>query len=202
MAISYPLAFPGYDYVESVRFQLASAVGISQSPYTFQSQVYDYQACTWAVDIDLRWLNREEAAPIIAWLDSLRGQYGTFTFGDILTATPQGVATGTPKVNGASQTGFSLVTDGWSNSVTNILKAGDWIQINTALYRIVKDVNSNGSGQATLDIVPHLKSHADNADIITSNCKGIFRLNRSTQISQLIDKQKTFQIVISADEAL
>lgn len=36
-----------------------------------------------------------------------------------------GVNTGTPLVNGASQTGASLITDGWTNSITGILKKGD-----------------------------------------------------------------------------
>lgn len=36
-----------------------------------------------------------------------------------------GVLTGTPAVNGASQTGTSLITDGWTNSITGIVKAGD-----------------------------------------------------------------------------
>lgn len=36
-----------------------------------------------------------------------------------------GVATGTPLVNGASQTGNSLATDGWTNSITGILLKGD-----------------------------------------------------------------------------
>lgn len=202
MSISYPLAFPDYDQVEMVRWQSVNAVGISQSPYTFQQQVYDYQAGTWTVDIDLKWLTRAQAMPIISFIDKLRGQYGTFTFYDVLTATPQGVATGTPLVKNANQTGFSLTTDGWSTSVTNILKAGDWIQIGTSLYRNLTDVNSSSGGEATLDVWPHLKSHADNAPIITANAKGIFRLNKSTQVSQLGDKLKLYQITISADEAV
>lgn len=201
MAISYPLAFVGSDYIESVRFQSVNAVGISQSPYTFQTQVYDFEAGAWTVDIDLRWLNRVEAAPVISFLDKLRGQYGTFTFGDVLTATPQGAASGTPLVKGGSQTGFSLDTDGWSIS-TLVLKAGDWIQIGTSLYRNLTDATSSSGGEVTLDLWPHLKSHADNAPITTANCKGLFRLNRSTQVSQLIDRQKLYQITISADEAL
>ena len=202
MAIVYPLAFPGGDYIEAVRFQSVDAVGLSVSPYTYQQQVYDYQVGTWTVDIDLRFLDRVEAMPIISWLNKLRGQFGTFTMGDVITALPQGVATGTPLVKGASQTGFSLITDGWTNSTTNILKAGDFFQINNYLYRNLTDVNSNGSGNATLDIWPHLKSHADNSSIVTGSPKGLWRLNKGTQVSQLIDKQKTFVITVSADEAL
>ncbi len=203
MAITYPLDFPGYQYVEAVSFSHSSAVGISQSPYTGQQQVYDYQSGFWTVDISLRWMNREEAAPVIAFVEKLRGQFGTFTFGDnYISNLPLGVATGTPLVKGANQKGFSLNTDGWTSSVTNILKAGDWFQIGNSLYRNLNDVNSDGSGNATLDIFPQLKPHADNAAIIVTSPKGIFRLNASSQRSMGIDRQKQVLISISAQEAL
>lgn len=36
-----------------------------------------------------------------------------------------GARGGTPAINGASQTGDTLAVDGWSNSVTNVVRAGD-----------------------------------------------------------------------------
>lgn len=112
-----------------------------------------------------------------------------------------GVATGSPKVNGASQTSAyadvkstwtqSLVTDGWTNSVTGILKAGDVITI-AGVYAVnpvtkatlpflrqfvvTADATSGAStGPATLTISPPIitsgaqqtcsAAPADNADI-------------------------------------
>lgn len=40
-------------------------------------------------------------------------------------STTVGVATGTPLVNGANQTGATLACDGWTNSTAGILNAGD-----------------------------------------------------------------------------
>ncbi|GEM_PF-1588794 len=202
MAISYPLTFPAYSYVEQVRWQSVDAVGISQSPYTFSQQVYDYQSAFWVVDIDLRFLSRAEAMPVVSFINKLRGQRGTFSFYDVINAAPLGSPSGSPKVNGASQTGFSLVTDGWPNSTNNLLKEGDRIQIENSLYRVLSNVNSNGSGQATIDVWPHLKSHPDNSDIITTNPKGLFRLDAGTQIVDLIDRNKLYQITLSAIEAI
>jgi len=71
---------------------------------------------------------------------------------------PQGVASGTPLVNGASQSGRTLVTKGWSASVNGILKAGDFIGITgqTKVYMVTSDANSDASGNATLNIEPAL----------------------------------------------
>lgn len=101
-----------------------------------------------------------------------------------------GAYAGTPLVNGASQTGDSLVTDGWSNSITGLLKKGDLIrisgvhsvnpinQISTGVeqtFLVTADVNSDGSGNATIPISPSItvtgayatvaSSPADNAAI-------------------------------------
>lgn len=78
---------------------------------------------------------------------------------------------GTPLIKGASQTGSTLVTDGWTNSVTDLLLAGDVFTI-AGVYEInpltrestgrlqhfvvLEDADSNGSGEATLSISPSI----------------------------------------------
>lgn len=113
----------------------------------------------------------------------LLGQVANFEiFGDQnIKSHTKGTATGTPLVNGASQnvtyaastnggTSQSLVTDGWTNSVTGIVKAGDKFTIagvysvnpiskvstgNLQQFTILADANSGAStGPATLTISP------------------------------------------------
>lgn len=43
----------------------------------------------------------------------------------LVAARTVGTQGGTPLVDGASQTGASLITKGWSNSITNVVRAGD-----------------------------------------------------------------------------
>lgn len=92
----------------------------------------------------------------------------------------KGTATGTPLINGALAAGTtSLTTDGWTNSITGILKKGDIITIagDPNPYVVTADVNSNGSGVATVPIsngkpndTPGLiKAAADNAAITVIN---------------------------------
>lgn len=113
----------------------------------------------------------------------LLGQVANFEiFGDQnIKSHTKGTATGTPLVNGGSQnvtyaasgsggTSQSLVTDGWTNSVTGILKAGDKFTIagvysvnpiskvstgNLQQFTVLADADSGAStGPATLSISP------------------------------------------------
>jgi hypothetical protein len=76
-----------------------------------------------------------------------------------------------PQTNGVNQTGSSIATDGWTASVTGLLKKGDVVQfagvnqINPQNYTsvgvlqdfvVTADVDSNGSGEATIQISPSL----------------------------------------------
>lgn len=97
---------------------------------------------------------------------------------------------GTPLVNGATQTGSALVTDGWTAAAANRLKKGDVFtidgvfKINPANQRstgqlmqflVTADVASDGSGNASIPIFPAIittgaqatvnASPADNAAI-------------------------------------
>lgn len=204
MAISYPLAFPSSVGPTSVRWGEINNVAETRSPYSGTVQSYDYQTGFWTLTVELSNLTRAEAAPFIGFWSSLRGRYGTFTFGDTIFANPtgSGVGVSSPKVNGASQTGFSLVADGFPTSTTGILLPSDMIQIENSIYRVLKSVDSDGSGNVTIDLWPHLKSHADNADIITTNPKGIFRLDSNSNITQYGDQNKLFDIAIVGLEVI
>jgi hypothetical protein len=189
-----------------VRLVANDVVGVSQSPFTAVQQVYRYSGQFWEADITLPPMKRADAEYWISFLLKLNGPYGTFLMGDPNGATARGVATGTPLVNGAGQTGNELVTDGWTTSTTGILKAGDYIQLGTGatsrLYKVLDDVNSDGSGNATLTVWPDLRSApADNAAITVSNTKTTFRLN-SAQTSWDINEATIYGLTFGAREAL
>jgi len=118
-------------------------------------------------------LSRAELAPIIAFALAQRGQYESFTLiPPALWSTARGIATGTPKVDGASQTGRTVNTKGWSISITGILLAGDFIKFNghSKVYMVTADANSDGSGDAAISIEPALLSSPadDEAIVVTS----------------------------------
>lgn len=184
MTITYPLAFPTTFGFSSFIIGIDHAVAVAESEFTFEAQVQEHQGVAWEISGSLELLNREQAEEYNAFIASLMGRKGTFTVTPAGCGTPRGVATGTPLVKGASQTGNVLITDGWTISTTGILKAGDFIQLGSGstatLHRVLADANSNGSGEATLDISPKIvTAPADNATITVTNPVGVFRMKEN-----------------------
>lgn len=165
----------------STTLRMVSQNFASVSPFTFQQQVLNHAGRRWEIDVQLPPMKRATAALWLAWLAQLDGSLNTFTAGDPLARTAQGQAGGTPLVAGGSQTGSSLDVDGCPLSQTDWLKAGDYIQLGTGadarLYTVTADVDSDGTGAATVPIWPSLRaSPADNAAVIVSNTVAAFRL--------------------------
>ena len=206
MAISYPLALPVTTGIAKIRIAANNTVGVSVSPFTAKQQVYKYTGQFWEAEISLPPMKRSDAEYWISFLLKLNGSYGTFLLGDPNGATARGVATGTPLVKGASQTGSELITDGWTPDTTGILKAGDYIQLGTGdssrLHKILDDVDSNSSGEATLTLWPDLRSApADNAAIVVSGAKGVFRLSTNQQ-DWNVNEASVYGMTFPAREAL
>lgn len=183
--VTYPLDFPAVGVTDS-SFRLKRVVSESTSVFTGASQFYKHQGEWWEGEVTFRVMRRADAALVQSFLAKLRGKYGTFLYGDpdALALGKLGVG-GTITVNGAGQTGNTLTVDGMTTSTNGILKAGDYFQIGTGssarLYMATENLDSNGSGQGTLTFEPKLKeSPADNASIISTAPKGVFRLSENT----------------------
>lgn len=205
MAITYPLSLPTITGIANIVITARNSVAVATSPFTLTTQVMQHQGSRWEASVTLPPMKRASAEEWIAFLISLNGAYGTFLLGDPMGATARGsasTAAGTPLVNGGSQTGSTLNIDGAPNNATGYLKAGDYIQIGTNLYKVLADANSNGSGQVSLDIWPSLRSSpADNAAVVVAGAKGLFRLS-SSDASFSIDNASVYGINFSAVEAI
>ncbi|MBI3936761.1 MAG: hypothetical protein HY323_07270 [Betaproteobacteria bacterium] len=99
-----------------------------------------------------------------------------------------------------------LYTDGWPASADGVLKAGDYIQHGTGstsrLYKMLLDANSDVWGNLTLNIWPGLReSPAAGASIVTSSCKGVFRLAQRLSPWDM-DHQGIYGIAFDAVEAI
>jgi hypothetical protein len=108
--------------------------------------------------------------------------------------TDQNIATqvigalgGTPAVNGASQTGTSLITNGWTANVTGLLNLGDVISI-TGVYAVNPQnrnstgslqqfvvqatANSDSGGNSTLSIMPAMVPSGQFQNVTASPASG------------------------------
>lgn len=207
MAITFPLSIPTTPGAAGLeRFVLTGvhAVGVLRSPFTYATQVQSHPGEAWMLEASIAPCRKEQAEPWVAFFSSLRGPTGTFLMGDPHRTSPLGVATGAPKVSGSNAArSTELNTKGWTNSVTNILRAGDYIQIGQRLHKVLKDVNSSSTGTCTLDIFPALREIAtDNTTIITASPKGLFRLNNQEMELFDVDRERLYTMSFSAVEAL
>jgi hypothetical protein len=77
-----------------------------------------------------------------------------------------GAGGGTPRVNGASQSGTSLVTENWTSAAAVRMKAGDCFTVAglDVLFRATADISSDGSGDATITIEPPIVAGSSPAD--------------------------------------
>ena len=206
MAISYPRDLPTNIGFAQVTLRAVNQTAMTMSPFTYKQQIYNHSGQRWEAECQVPPLKRDDAEEWIAWLLSLNGRAETFLMGDPLGATARGTLGGTPVVNGDDQVGNSLTIDGCSNSITNWLKAGDYVQLGSAstatLHKILQSVNTNASGQATLDIWPSMRTApADGSTIVTSNAVGRFRLN-SGQQDWTINNISSYGITFAAVEAI
>ena len=202
---SYPLTFPTVSGIKTQRFALTRTVSVSASPFTGQEQVFQHEGEFWTTQITFPPMLKAKAAVVIAFLLQLRGRRGTFKIGDQDRKTIQGAATGTIRVNGASQTGNQVALDGFANSTSNVFKAGDYITIGSYLYMVTEDVSSNASGEADVKIEPALRQGietiTDDATVTYSNTTTIMRLD-SNETGWDTDEVSKYGITLSASESL
>ena len=133
-------AFPNVG-IQDMTMRLRSATSISQSPFTYDQQVYQHQGVRWEAEVTLPPLKRSDAKQVEAFFAALRGQANTFTLGNPLHNT---TATGTIT---AGTKGATTVTGTTAGAVT-----GDYFEIGGALY-IIPDKTSS-----TIDIMPPLRT--------------------------------------------
>jgi hypothetical protein len=166
MAISYPLTPPSPFNLSRLSLTGVSATSRNTSPFTLQTQQYNWPGQAWLGSVDCPPMKRADAETVIAFL--LAAQRGTFYFQDYANPTNRGGVTGTLTVTTATANGTTLTFGG----ATGSFAVGDWLQIATSLYKVVQ-VNSSSS----VDLFPALrKSYAGGTAITYSNAKGVFRL--------------------------
>jgi len=173
MTISYPLSFPTHTGVSGISLRAINAVAYERSPFTFAGQAQASAGQMWGADVTLPPMKYEDAERWVAWLVSLRGQFGTFNMGDPARAVARGTARGTDTVtvNGADQTGQDLDITSDQASELGYLKAGDYIQLGSGstatLHKVLVDADTDGSGNATVTLWPHVRTAPSNGATVT-----------------------------------
>lgn len=190
---------PSVPNFTNCRFGLETNTQTFVSPLTKNVQRVLLAGSRWSASYTLPAMNRAQAGPWKAFFDLCEGQANVFVAFDPDCKTPRGKIIGsTPLVNGATQTGSSLTTDGWAHS-TLVLKAGDYFAVNGELKRVTSDTTSDSSGNATINFKPALRSSpADNAPLTVTNATTSMTLADDMQAMFTCDKNGIYQPITFA----
>ena len=176
-------------------FELVSNTRTYTSPLTNAVQTASRKGSLWQASLQFNNLSGDDRKVMQAFLVKLNGQQHRFTLQDH-SHTPRGAGGGTLRVNGASQSGTTLVCDGATASVTNYLRAGDYISFNSELHMVVADADSDASTNVTLSIAPPIrKTPADDTIVdYTIPVLGVFMLAGPASWNTTIDIHSSFNI--------
>ncbi len=152
-------------------------------------------------------MTRSEFEPIYGFLMKQRGSFETFTMVPPVVGSTTATGYGTPVINGGSQTGRTVNTDGWTanQSAGNLLKAGNYLKFaNHDKVYVLTDANTSGSsGESTLSIEPALlTSPADGSAITISSVPFTVYLMNSGLVEYNVDNTGLFYYDLDLCEAL
>ena len=132
--------------------------------HSLKRQVRTRGGQRWSIDATFPPLTRADFAPVWAFAQKQKGQFGTFTFTPPVYSNSSGTATGTLRVNNSAGyiAGSSTIT---VDGLTGTLKAGDFIKFasHDKVYTVVAD------GVTSLIIEPVLQKPIANNEVITYN---------------------------------
>lgn len=109
-------------------------------------------------------------APLWGFLLAQKGRAESFTYTLPVSIAPaRGTWSGTPVIDGGSQTGDSIDLDGFTLSDTGVAKAGDLIRFanHAKVYIVTADADADGAGAATVAIQPALMASPGDGSAVT-----------------------------------
>jgi len=196
MAISYPLTIPNQEFA-SMSMRLVRTTGFSESPFTYNQQVYQHSGAQWQAEVTLPPLTYAQAREWEAFFISLRGRRGTFLMGNPLVTAPQGTVSTAVLSGAASANDTSITVDGMTSGDT--ILAGDYFQLDNHLYMAVEDTTFTTSGDIVFE--PPLKAaQADDTALTLANPKGLWRMT-SDQFGWNINNASIYGFTFACVEA-
>lgn len=197
---TYPIAFPPQAPAQEI-LRVAFQQAAMESPHTYAQQTIT-KADHWLLEFQWPRMSHAEAERIAAWIDSLRGQIGTFTY-----SPRKGVSTNLTGVTVAQVAyGYSSTVSlaGWAAQGVSGLSLGQYCQIGERLHRIVSaPTNADANGRCLVEVVPQIrKTQAVGTPVDFQNPKGTFRLTSPDSYAFTLDpdRQPSFP-TIAAKEA-
>ena len=175
------LTFPTIRRPSGASYRLRGNTQTHRSPFDGTVQTLEMPGAVWELTVSWESLNSDDMRVLAAFLADLRGTAGRFYYSPATWSPRRATGGGSPLINGASQSGSTLATDGWTASA-QVMRAGDWLSYTDTssrrrLHMVTADTSASGTGAASLPITPPIRrAGADNAAINVATPSGVFRL--------------------------
>ena len=172
--------------------RLNRVTSVTESPFTLDTQVAVHQGARWEAEVSLPLRNHAEARSIEAFIVALKGQSGTFTFGNPLHTST--LADGT--VNSAAIRAETLEL---ATGAASVVPAGTYFELNNRLYLVTETKVAN---EATLNFQPPLRLAVTSSQAIKYNLpKTLWRM-AANDVGWSIDSTSLYGFTFACVEAL
>ena len=149
-------------------------------------------------------MNQNDAMDIFAFLQKQKGSFETFQIKIPLQNRGAEKSSTAVKVVGSHSAADSTIAlDGFAASTTGVLKAGDLIKFagHTKVYMVQSDIDSDGSGAATVSIEPGLVSTLADNEVVTMN-QPDFTVYLVSDVVYQADRNSIFNISFDVREVI
>lgn len=182
-------------------FSLVANTQTFQSPLNKTTQTSELPGARWMAALDFNSLTERDARLLKAFLAQLRGAAGRFYLGDLSYRGPRGTAAGAGLVKGASQSGGSIVTDGWTANQSGLFLPGDYVGVGGELKIVTVTASSDSSGNSTITFEPPQRvAPTDNSTIVVTRPPCVMRLKDDTQDKLLFDPERRPSLHLECEE--
>ncbi len=156
----------------NVQMQLQGNTGLFGSPLLASAQTVG-RAVKWGARYSFNTLKGDDRGDMLGTIAALRSQENRLRV-PIFDNPKRGAYGGTPLVDGASQTGFTINLKDASFTITNWIRKGDYFSIDVngehELKMAVIDASSDGAGLILVTFEPKLRaSPLDNAVVFVED---------------------------------
>lgn len=150
-------------------------------------------------------MTQAEAQSIFAFLQKQKGGFENFTIQLPTQNRGADKSNSSVVVNGAHSAGDATITiDGFSASTSGVLKAGDLIKFagHSKVYMVQADVDSDGTGAATVLIEPNLVAALADNEAVTMNQPSFTVYLTSDEILYSTDPSNFYSIQFEVREVI
>ncbi len=173
-----------------VVMNMVGNTAVFSSALTASAQTLDRGGLKWQAVYTYTELRGDDRGVMMGLIAELRAQANRLRV-SVYDNPKRGLYGGTPLVDGAAQTGSSLSIKGCTINITNWIRKGDYFSVDVngehELKMATADVNSDGTGLATLLFEPRLREDPlDDAvifveDGVLAKPQGIFMMSEPEQ---------------------